>query len=151
MNLWFKSISNTLFILSPHYLYFSNSLFIWKTILSNTTLYFIFIFIKIIFLLFYFNFFFSLLISCLPPQSNKIDTNHHLRLPPVNHPRHWSVSHWDRRANPQQANPKHPRPTPRPRSTKQRSAMGTTVMAGLHLERTEKRGRAKEKKKVKIK
>ena len=30
---------------------------------SNTTLYFIFIFIKIIFLLFYFNFFFSLLIS----------------------------------------------------------------------------------------
>ena len=55
---------------------------------SSTTLYFIFIFIKIIFLLFYFNFFFSLLISLfffvsplqwptghttslLPPQSTR--------------------------------------------------------------------------------
>ena len=68
-----KSISNTLSILSLYYIYFSNSLFIWKAILSNTTLYFIYIFIKIIFLLFYFNFFFfSLLVSCLPPQSTEI-------------------------------------------------------------------------------
>jgi hypothetical protein len=35
----------------------------WKATHNQQTLYFIFIFIKIIFLLFYFNFFFSLLIS----------------------------------------------------------------------------------------
>ena len=64
-------LSKPLSILSLHYLYFSNSLFIWRAILSNTTFYFIFIFIKIIFLLFYFNFF-SLSPHLLPP-----------RLPPI--------------------------------------------------------------------
>jgi hypothetical protein len=80
-----------------------------KRILSNTTLYFIFIFIKIIFLLFYFNFFFSLssfLASLLnPPRSAQTTTpgyhrsvthatntsrsaTHNPKPPPASHPRH---------------------------------------------------------------
>jgi hypothetical protein len=50
-------ISNTLFILSPHVESFSLIESHFCNFNSNTTLYFIFIFIKIIFSLFYFNFF----------------------------------------------------------------------------------------------
>jgi hypothetical protein len=46
---------------------------------SSTTLYFIFIFIKIIFLLFYFNFFFSLLISLFFFVLHSGDPFHHPR------------------------------------------------------------------------
>jgi hypothetical protein len=52
-----KSISSTLFILSPHVESFSHVESHFCNFNSNTTLYFIFIFIKIIFSLFYFNFF----------------------------------------------------------------------------------------------
>jgi hypothetical protein len=55
----------------------------WRAIFSTLlqqTLYFIFIFIKIIFLLFYLNLFFSLLISLFffvsPPSSTKLQTQH---------------------------------------------------------------------------
>jgi FtsZ-interacting cell division protein ZipA len=52
-----KSNSNTIFILSLHVESFSHVESHFCTFNSNTTLYFVFIFIKIIFSLFYFNFF----------------------------------------------------------------------------------------------
>jgi hypothetical protein len=61
--------SPTLSLFYLHIIFISATLYL---ILFNTTLYFIYIFIKIIFLLFYFNFFFSFLIPCLPPQSTEI-------------------------------------------------------------------------------
>ena len=135
--------------LSLFYLYIisiSVTLYLFEAILSNTTLYFIFIFIKIIFLLFYFNFFFFSLYSFLAPPLNPPRSAQTTTPDWVSHPRHRSVSHQDRRANPRRANPKHPRPTPKSRPTKQRSVTGMAAMAGLHLERTKKRGRAEEKK-----
>jgi hypothetical protein len=53
----YKSNSNTIFILSPHVESFSHVESHFCNFNSNTTLYFVFIFIKIIFSLFYFNFF----------------------------------------------------------------------------------------------
>ena len=68
-SLYFISVSATLYLFKEQYS---------PTLLSILSL----------FLLFYFNFFFSLLISCLPPQSTEIGANHHPRLPPVSHPHH---------------------------------------------------------------
>ena len=130
----FLSISKPLFILSPHYLNFSNSLFIWKVILFNTTLYFIFIFIKIIFLLFYLNFYFSLLDNNREPPrlQNSTTTENHAQ-----------ASHEDNAAG------RDPRPDRDPRSRDRRNpspdAVATAENGGDGRERGEQRTKREKK------